>query len=149
MDPCDNLDIALVLDRTRSLKKKFFRIMLNAVKKLIALYNVAPDKTRISIMTFSGKARVHVGLGDAAKQNEDALFQQIDKMMKNPRLKPPTMADVALRALDKKVFVESKGDRPGSPDVMIMFTDGGKNVASEDYAVAAAPLEVSNLLLTG
>ena len=43
----------------------------------------------------------------------------------------------------EKVFVSENGDRPKSPNIMIIFTDGGTHKNSESYDTVLPKLEVS------
>ena len=66
-------------------------------------------------------------------------------MKAKDKLGSPTRTDKALKLVGEQVFVTAKGDRPESPDIMIIFTDGGTHKSSESYDTVLPTLEVSRL----
>ena len=144
---CENppLDISIVIDRTKSVGGKNYDSMLESVKKLISQYDVGEDKTHFSIVTYAGDAEVRVSLDDPKYHSEEALHQLLDEMIDKDKLGSPTRTDLALKKVGEEVFVEKKGDRPKSPNIMIIFTDGGTHKSSEPYDTVLPTLEVSSL----
>ena len=147
---CENppLDISIVIDRTKSVGGKNYDLMLESVKKLISQYDVGEDKTHFSIVTYAGDAEVRVSLDDPKYHSEEALQQLLDEMIDKDKLGSPTRTDKALKLVGEEVFVPRKnGDRPKSPNIMIIFTDGGTHKNSEPYDTVLPTLEVSSLFL--
>ncbi|KAL9970174.1 hypothetical protein ACROYT_G022504 [Oculina patagonica] len=135
------LDICIVIDRTESVGASNYNTMLESVRTLISKYNVGPDKTHISIVTFAGDATVRASLDDSRFHNKEGLNNLIDEMEANDKLGNPTRTDIALEVVNNEVFTAKNGDRPESPNVMIVFTDGGKHENSKPYSEVLPPLK--------
>ena len=141
------LDICIVIDRTASVGASNYDTMLESVRTLVSKYDVGPDKTHISIVTFAGDAKVRASLDDPKFQNKKGLNDLIDDMIANDKLGNPTRTDIAMEVVDKEVFTAKNGDRPESPNVMIVFTDGGKYKKSKPYSEVLPPLEVCRYII--
>ena len=142
---CENtpIDLSIVLDQTKSVGAANYDKMLETVRKLISKYNVGPDQTRVSIVTFAKQAEIRVSFDDDNYQSQKGLNNLIDEMIKKDKLKGTTRTDVALETVGKDVFNSKKGDRPDAPNVMILFTDGATNPKSKPYSQVIPPLVVS------
>ncbi|CAH3177156.1 unnamed protein product [Porites evermanni] len=140
---CDNspLDISLVIDRTQSVGAKNYDRMLDAVKNLVSQFKVGEDQTHFSIITYAGDPELRVKLNDKKYHSNEELEKLFDYMKENDILGRPTRTDKALTAVAEKVFVSENGDRPNSPNVMIIFTDGKTNPKSESYDIVVPKLE--------
>ena len=123
--------------------KANYKKMLESVRTLISKYNVGPTKTRISIVTYDKKAQVRVSFKELEKQNKNALNSVLDSMKARDKLGGVTRTDLALETVGNQVFTTANGDRPNSPNVMIVFTDGGTHKKSKPYSEVLPPLVVS------
>ena len=54
-----------------------------------------------------------------------------------------TRTDLALETVGNEVFTTTIGDRPNSPNVMIVFTEGVTHKKSKPYSEVLTPLVVS------
>ena len=142
---CENppLDIAIVIDQTKSVGKGNYETMLDSVKSLIDKYDVGDKKTHFSIVTYDKNAKVRVSLDDKEYHSKEALKKLLDEMKENDKLGSPTRTDKALKTVGEEVFVEGNGDRPESPNIMIVFTDGDTHKSSEPYDTVIPTLQVS------
>lgn len=122
--------------------------MLDAVKRLVSKIKVGEDQTHFSIITYAGDPELRVKLNDNLYHSNDALQQFLDGMKNNDKLESPTRIDKALKMVGEKVFVSENGDRPKSPNVMIIFTDGGTDKKSESYDTVLPKLEVSTQFIS-
>lgn len=136
------MDLCIVIDKTKSLGKRNFDSLLETVRTLISKYDVGPDKTRIAIVSFAGRAKVRASLDDPRFYNQRGLNLLIEQMKAKEKLRKPTRPDIALEVVSNKVFNAENGDRPDSPDVMIMFTDGGKHKTSKPLSKVLPFFEV-------
>ena len=136
------LDLCIVLDKTKSVGKANYKKMLESVRTLISKYNVGPTKTRISIVTYDKKAQVRVSFKELEKQNKHALNSLLDSMKARDKLGGVTRTDLALETVGNEVFTTANGDRPNSPNIMIVFTDGGTHKKSKPYSEVLPPLVV-------
>ena len=123
--------------------KANYKKMLESVRTLISKYNVGPTKTRISIVTYDKKAQVRVSFKELEKQNKNALNKLLDSMKARDKLGGVTRTDLALETVGNEVFTTANGDRPTSPNVMIVFTDGVTHKKSKPYSEVLPPLVVS------
>ena len=121
--------------------------MLDSIKSLIDKYDVGEDKTHFSIVTYAKKAEVRVSLDDPKYHSSEALKELLDDMKKNDKLGSPTRTDVALKTVGEEVFVAENGDRPESPNIMIVFTDGNTHKTSKPYDTVIPALEVRTYIL--
>lgn len=145
---CENppLDISIVIDRTKSVGADNYDSMLDSVSNLISKYDVGEDKTHFSIVTYAGDANVRVSLDDPKYHSQEALQQLLQEMKDKDKLGNPTRTDIALKTVGEEVFVEKNGDRPESPNIMIIFTDGGTHKSSEPYNTVIPTLEVRHFI---
>ena len=146
---CENppLDIAIVIDQTKSVGMRNYDKMLDSIKSLIDKYDVSEDETHFSIVTYAKDAKVRVSLDDPKYHSNEALEELLDDMKENDKLGSPTRTDVALKTVGEKVFVAENGDRPESPNIMIVFTDGNTHKSSEPYDTVIPALEVRTYIL--
>ena len=142
-EPSAALDIAIVIDRTRSIGPANYDRMLNSVKKFISKFDVGENETHFAIVTYAGNAEIRVNLTDTKYYSQEALNQLIQEMKSKDRLSMPTRTDKAIRMVCEHVFVPENGDRPESPNVMILLTDGHTHVSSEPYDTVIAGCKVA------
>ncbi|KAL9969288.1 hypothetical protein ACROYT_G021487 [Oculina patagonica] len=135
------LDISIVIDRTKSVGGENYDKMLDSIMALIEKYNVGEDKTRFSIVTYADDAKIRASLGDSKYHSKEALIELLQEMKDKDKLGNPTRTDVALDTVADEVFVEKNGDRPESPNIMIVFTDGNTHKSSEPYGPIVDKLE--------
>ncbi|XP_027051590.1 sporozoite surface protein 2-like [Pocillopora damicornis] len=140
---CENppLDISIVIDQTKSVGADNYDAMLDSVMALISQYDIGEEKTHFSIVTYAKGAKVRVSFDNLKHQNKAALRALIEKMKKKDKLGNPTRTDNALKVVGEDVFNEKNGDRPESPNVMIIFTDGGTHKSSKPYSTVLPTLE--------
>ena len=137
------MDLSIVIDQTKSVGEDNYDTMLESVRKLISKYNVGPDKTRISIVTYHKTGQVRASFDDTKYQNQEGLNKLLDEMIANDKLGNTTRTDIALEVVNNEVFNAKNGDRPDSPNVMIVFTDGATHKSSKPYSEVLPPLVVS------
>ena len=116
--------------------------MLDSVKSLIDKYDVGEDKTHFSIVTYAENAKVRVSLDDPKYHSKEALRKLLDEMKKTDKLGSTTRTDNALKTVGEEVFVKKNGDRPESPNIMIVFTDGNTHKSSKPYDTVIPALKV-------
>ena len=109
---------------------------------LVSKYDVGENKTRFSIVSYSGRAQIRASLGDTTYHSNEALRQLLQKMKDNDKLSSPTRTDRALKKVCEQVFVSENGDRPESPNVLVIFTDGATHEKSEPYDAVLRDCEV-------
>ena len=141
------LDIAVVIDQTKSIGESNYDMMLDDIKSFIDKFDVGEDKTHFSIVTYAENAKVRVSFDDPKYHNKEALKVLLDDMKEKDKLGSPTRTDRALKTVGEDVFGEENGDRPESQNIMIVFTDGKTNKNSDPYDTVIPPLEVRTCIL--
>ena len=118
--------------------------MLDSIMTLISKYDVGENKTHFAIVTYAFNAEVRVSLDDVKYHSQEALREGIEEMKAKDKLIHRTRTDKALKKVCDEVFVPEKGDRPESPNVLILFTDGGTRKTSAPYGTVLPACEVRN-----
>ncbi|KAJ7385872.1 hypothetical protein OS493_013908 [Desmophyllum pertusum] len=140
-----SLDISLVIDRTTSIGAANYDAMLDSIMTLISKYDVGENKTHFAIVTYAFNAEVRVSLDDVKYHSQEALREGIEEMKAKDKLIHRTRTDKALKKVCDEVFVPEKGDRPESPNVLILFTDGGTRKTSAPYGTVLPACEVKHV----
>nr|XP_058959500.1 coadhesin-like [Pocillopora verrucosa] len=116
------LDIAIVLDKSKSVKLPNLEKAITFIGDLVKTFHPAPDKDHFGFITFHEKAQMVFKFADSQYHDENALLQ---KIAEEPRkLELYTRTDLALIMARDQLFTEEGGDRPDKPNVMIVLTDG-------------------------
>ena len=121
--PCTaGLDIAIVLDKSKSVKLPNLEKAITFIGDLVKTFHPAPDGDHFGLITFHEKAQMVFKFADSQYHEKNALLQ---KIAKEPRkLELYTRTDLALIMARDQLFTEEGGDRPDKPNVMIVLTDG-------------------------
>ena len=121
--PCTaGLDIAIVLDKSKSVKLPNLEKAITFIGDLVKTFHPAPDGDHFGFITFHEKAQMVFKFADSQYHDENALLQ---KIAEEPRkLELYTRTDLALIMARDQLFTEEGGDRPDKPNVMIVLTDG-------------------------
>ena len=134
------MDVAFIVDKTKSLKKPDFLLLKGFLLELIAAMDIGPNATHTAIMTFSGKPKVLSNFADTKFYSNEAVYQLIDKIPVH--FGHHTFTDRALEAAAKYLFNETAGDRPKYPNVLILLTDGRTNSKSKKFTEITPKLKV-------
>jgi len=132
--PCETskgMDVAFVVDRTRSVGVVNFMLLKGFLLQLIGAMHISPDTTHAGVIAFSRKPTLLSTLADTNKHSNKAFH---DHILSIPViLGRRTFTDKALRLAAQRFFTEKEGDRPKFPNVLILFTDGRTNVDSRPF----------------
>ena len=115
-------DLGLVVDTSKSIGYQNVPFMKQALALLVQKFDIAEDKTHVSLETFNKKAKVLNKFNDPNYWSVNALTDLINTSIDN--LKSPTRLDYALKEANGTMFSEANGDRPGERNVLVVFTDG-------------------------
>jgi len=135
------MDLAILVDRTRSLSEANYKLLKGFVAQLIDGLNIGRDSTHVGLIFFDSKAKVISTFADESLYTKDALYQLVEKI--SDRRYKPTRTDKALIAANNKLFTAEGGDRPKFPNVLVILTDGKTNPASKPFAEITPLLKVS------
>lgn len=125
------MDVAFVVDRTRSVGVVNFMLLKGFLLQLIGTMHISPDTTHAGVIAFSRKPTLLSTLADTNKHSNKAFH---DHILSIPViLGRRTFTDKALRLAAQRFFTEKEGDRPKFPNVLILFTDGRTNVDSRPF----------------
>ena len=141
-DPCVNspgMDVAFLLDRTRSLTIADFMLAKGFLGQLVSALDISPEATHAAIILFAKKAKVLNTFAEEKYYNREALVEAIEKIP--DRRFMPTRIDNALLAAND-LFTLEGGDREKAPNVVILFTDGMTNRRSRSFPEIVPLLEV-------
>ena len=115
-------DLGLVVDTTRSIKKRNIPILKTALRHLLERFDISEGETHVSYQTFHRRPKLHITFNDAANHNKTTILNRISKT--TMRLRQPTRLDLALWGANRKMFTEKFGMRSGIPKVVVLYTDG-------------------------
>ena len=115
----DSLDICFVIDETRSITVQDLHRVLNAASLLAAsVFGDGHNRPRFSVVTFHEEATIRVPF--SGQLSLRSFYYLLERMKDDIRHKP-TRIDKALEKVNEAFG--GPGNRPNSPDVMIIFTD--------------------------
>ena len=143
-DPCEKskgMDVAFLVDKTKSLGVSNFLLLKGFLLQLIEAMHIGPDATHTAIITFNQKAKVLSTFADKQFYSNDAVHQLIDNLPIT--FGQRTFIDKALITAYKKLFSEEGGDRPEYPNVLILLTDGRTHPDSKPLSEITPLLKVS------
>ena len=138
-------DLGLVVDTTKSLGYKNVPFLKEALVLLIQKFDIAEDKTHVSLETFNRKAQVLNKFNDPSYWSVNAVTDLINTSI--DKLKSPTRLDYALEKANGTMFTEANGDRPGERNVLVMFTDGRTHESTDfdKYSAYIKDLKVTTI----
>ncbi|KAK3083750.1 hypothetical protein FSP39_002553, partial [Pinctada imbricata] len=113
-------DVAFLVDASSSIWEPYFKIQMKFVERLVKMFDVSSSKTRIALVTFSEKLKVEFYLNEL--NTSDDMVRVIRTLPFARGMQTKTFD--ALKFLRTNIFKEENGDRPYSPNVAIIFTDG-------------------------
>lgn len=137
---CHNviMDIAMVIPTKGNVGNDNYAAMIRSVEHLIKQFSVLKGSSRIAIVQFANKAKVRFDLSDLS--SPDKLQKVIQAMHnENEDLGKEMRIYNALQQVSKKVFKEGRDKRPGSLEVIILFTH---KPANDDKIHVIEELEV-------
>ena len=142
--PCNSnkgLDLAFIIDRTKSLHVPNYKLLKGFVRQLCEGLNVGPDATHAAFILFAKDATVLNTFADSQYYSNAAVNELLLKIDND--LEGATFIDRALIAANNTLFTDAGGDRPGYPNVLILLTDGHTNSHSIKFKFIIPSLEVS------
>ena len=125
-----------MVDTTRSLHDENVPILKEALADLVQKFEISEDKTHVSLETFDRQATVHNRFDDPNFWSANALIALVDDTITN--LRSPTRLDRAFVAADRIMFTAARGDRSEVPNVLVVFTDGRTQDATNFNALRSS-----------
>ena len=143
-NPCENspgMDVAFLLDRTKSLSIPDFMMAKGFLGQLVTALNISREGTHVGLILFANKGKVYIKFDNEKYYNKDDLYEFVQDLPHDRFM--PTRIDRALLAANNTLFVPEGGDREGFPNVLIILTDGRTHPNSQPFVEIVPSLEVS------
>ncbi|KAJ7363520.1 von Willebrand factor type A domain [Desmophyllum pertusum] len=135
--PCENsagLDVAFLLDRTRSLGSlKNYRLLKGFLLEIVDALKVGANATRIGIVSFARTANVLNKFDDSNYHSNEALLHHLIKNIPN-KLGNRTFIDLALEAANEQLFTEEGGGQAYVSQRSDSYDGWQANKDSKDYS---------------
>ena len=142
VNPCEKgIDLGIIVDRSKSVRKDNFITVKEALKSFMGNFNIDPDRTHVSPIFFAGTPYHMFNLSDPQYHSNQAVINSIDNL--SDKLFSGTRTDLALMKAHDELFTYGQ-DRPRRPNVLVVFTDGSTAPESAPYSETVPPLEVES-----
>ena len=145
------MDIAILGDRSRSMKKYHRNKLTELVNRMLDEWGVSPEGNHYSLITFDRYSTIHNYFKDSRYQNKRNLRSEATENLKKVPKGWGTRSDIALYKAATELFTKEGGDRPDAKNMLLMFTDGKPKIGRRDkkrfipFARSTEALEVSQL----
>jgi len=136
------LDLGFLIDASGSLYNDNYNREKEFVNQMIDKQMIGGEKTRISVMSYSKSATVHIKFTDFFDKS------QLKAAVKNiPYESLNTRIDKALALAKSEMFTEANGARPYARRVAVLLTDGqqSREADSQDVGKVAKSLQDSDV----
>ena len=143
------MDIAILADTSRSMKKKQRDKLNKLIGRLIDKYPVSAKGNHYAFITFDHKAIIHNKFKNQGLYKEKDLKNLIKEKIRRIS-KWGTRSDIALYRAAKELFTKKGGDRADAKNILLVFTDGLQLIARKDkkpfkdFSKSTKILEVSH-----
>ncbi|CAH3020804.1 unnamed protein product, partial [Porites evermanni] len=147
--PCEQsagLDVAFLVDRTRSLGRENYQRLKGFLIQIIDAINIGPNATHVGIILFSKYSKVLNTFSDSRYYKKSEVHYLIEDL--SDKLKGRTFIDRALKAANNTLFTKEGGDRPKFPNALVLFTDGKTNKESKPYGEIIPSLKAKEVRIT-
>ena len=137
------LDLGLLVDKTRSIKKRNIPQVKEALQHLVQRFDISADESHVSFLTFTGKSTLHNAFNNPTYHSRDAILALISSSVK--KLRKPTRLDGAIKTAKDEMLTYENGLRLGVGRAMVLYTDGRSHPDSEEIHRDVAALKVRQL----
>ena len=148
------MDIALLVDTSRSITETQRGNLNTLIDRLIDKYPVSPKGNHYAFITFDRFARIRNKFNNQNRYNQKTLEGLIEKKIRISKgQKWGTRSDIALYRAAKELFTKEGGDRADAKNILLVFTDGLQFKARRDpqpfktFSQSTEKLEVSYYFL--
>ena len=131
-------DVVLVLDASGSMEA-YYDWQMQLAKEIVYNLNFANSRTRVAVVTYSTTPAVRFYLDQYF--DRESVLNAVSFLQENGR----TGTAAALRLTTSDVFTQTRGDRAGADNVVIVMTDGRSNVNEADTIPSATALKNNNV----
>jgi len=121
---CPKVDLAFILDASASIKGTRWReIVIPFVRDFVDYLHIGESDSHVASASFSNVSHLNFNFLSVI-QNRDEIHRNIDEMV---YIKDSTCIACGLREATNSIFGVNNGDRPGVPNVAVLFSDGKAN----------------------
>ena len=131
-------DVVLVLDASGSMEA-YYDWQMQLAKEIVYNLNFANSRTRVAVVTYSTTPAVRFYLDQYF--DRESVLNAVSFLQENGR----TGTAAALRLTASDVFTQTRGDRAGADNVVIVMTDGRSNVNEADTIPNTTTLKNNNV----
>ncbi|CRL07619.1 CLUMA_CG020584, isoform A [Clunio marinus] len=120
------IDMVFLVDSSSSVGKENFMNEISFVKRLLSDFNVSFNYTRVALITFSSKSKIHVHINqisEPSKENDKCILLNYQI----PNITYSGGGTNTYSALFKAKEIFQKSKRKTSKKVLILITDGFSN----------------------
>ncbi|XP_078345496.1 matrilin-1-like [Oculina patagonica] len=133
------LDVAFLVDKTKSVGVENFKLLKGFLLQLADALTIGPKATHVGYILFAKRPELLNTFGDAKYHSGEKVTSLVKGIP--IKLSSPTFIDRALMEANVSLFTKEGGYRPDFPNVLILFTDGKTNKASEPFSKIIPSLE--------
>lgn len=124
-----NLDLLFLLDESGSVGRSNHDLALQFMESVVSFYDISPDGTRVSVISFSNEANLEF------KFNDHSRFRQVRRAIRQISYSGGYTRTALALDLATEQFNDpaASGARPlsaGIPRVVVLITDGRSNTYS-------------------
>lgn len=146
------MDIAILVDTSKSMKKNQTDKLTKLIGRLIDKYPVSAKGNHYAFITFDHEAIIHNKFENQGRYKEKDLKNLLEiKIRRSSRW--GTRSDIALYLAAKELFTKKGADRADAKNILLVFTDGLQHIARKDkkpfkdFSKSTKILEVSHFFL--
>lgn len=126
------MDVAIILDSSSSIKFNNFQIVKSFTKSLLSIFTLGQGQVHTAMMRYNNEMNI---ISTFAADN--ALDEALDAVDNTPYDGSGTLTGAAMEFAADNILTEAAGRRAGVPLVTVVFTDGKSN---DDVTGGAAAL---------
>lgn len=145
------MDIAIVGDVSKSMRKRHRRQLVMVVHQLIDELGVSSDGNHFGLVTFSSEGTIVFNFKESKYYNKKTLKDEMETTIKQRPKRYGTRTDLAMDKAATELYTPGGGDRPIAKNIMLVFTDGKPYIAKWDkkpfipFSKSTGELEVIQL----
>lgn len=141
------LDVAIMADISRSMNATDRARLSTFVGDIVDDMGLSPDGNHFALITFGPNRTLHNHFDDAKYHNADNFKDLVNQKVAYTPVLWGTRTDMALDLVVTKVFTPEGGERTGTKDVLLVFTDGEFKISPWDTERPLVPFEQSTAAL--
>ena len=118
------MDIGILGDISKSMRKKHRKALINVVNQLIDELGPSSDGYRFALGTFGSEGTIEFNFQDTKSYNEGPLKKEVKERINYKPKRFGTRTDIAMDKAAGELYTSQGGDRPEANNLMLVITDG-------------------------